>query len=72
MRVVPGMMDIAHREREAMWEASARRDQELKRRELDTERYEYHAGQAERLKRTMSELVQHHERAAEKLLEGEA
>jgi hypothetical protein len=49
---------------------SARRDRERRRRALDTQRYEYHAGQAERLKKTMSQLVEHHERAAEKLLEG--
>ena len=71
MRVVPGMMDIAHRERDELWEASVRRDRELKRRDLDAERYRWHAGQAERLRRTMTQLVVHHERAAEKLLEGE-
>ena len=71
MRVVPGMMDIAHRERDELWEASVRRDRELKRRDLDAERYRWHAGQAERLKRTMSELVEHHEAEARRLVEGE-
>ena len=71
MRVVPGMMDVADREREAMWGASAAMDRERRRRALDTERYEYHAGQAKRLRTTMTQLVEHHERAAEKLLEGE-
>ncbi len=71
MRVIPGMMDVAHREREAMWEASAAMDRERRRRALDTERYEYHAGQAERLRRTMTELVEHHEAEARRLVEGE-
>ena len=62
--------EAAHREREALWEESARRDRERKRQELDAERYRWHAGQAERLRETMTELVEHHERAAEQLLEG--
>jgi len=68
---VLGTRDVAAREREELWEASARRDRERRRRELDAERYHYHAGQAERLRRTMTELVEHHEAEAEKLLEGE-
>ena len=71
MRVIPGMLEVADREREAMWEASAAMDRERRRRDLDTLRYEYHAGQAERLRQTMTDLITHHERAAEKLLEGE-
>ncbi len=71
MRVVPGMLEVADRQREAMWEASPAMDRERRRRELDTERYRYHAGQAERLRRTMTELVEHHEAEAEKLLEGD-
>jgi len=39
--------------------------------EKDAERYEYHAGQAERLRRTMTELVEHHEAEARRLVEGE-
>ncbi len=68
MRVIPGMMDIAAREREKLWEEAAAMDRERRRRVLNTERYEYHAGQAERLRRTMTELVEHHEAEAEKLL----
>jgi len=64
-------MDVAHREREALWEASVSRDRERRQRELGAERYRWHAGQAERLRRTMTELVEHHERQAQKLLEGE-
>ena len=69
MRVMPGTMDIATREREEMWRASALMDQGRRRRELDALRYQYHAGQAERLKRTMSQLVEHHLHEAQKLLE---
>lgn len=65
-------MDVAAREREALWETSVRRDRERRRRELDAERYRYHADQAERLRRAMTQLVEHHEREAEKLLEGGA
>ena len=71
VRVLPGMLEVAGRERDEIWQASVRRDRELKRQELDAERYRWHAGQAERLRRTMTQLVVHHERAAEKLLEGE-
>ncbi len=69
MRVIPGMLEVADREREAMWEASAAMDRERRRREIDAERYEYHAGQAERLRRTMTELVERHEAEARKLIE---
>ena len=72
MRVIPGMLEVADREREAMWEASAAMDRERRRRDLDAQRYRYHAGQAERLRRTMTDIVEHHEKAAEKLLEGES
>ena len=70
MRVMPGMLEVADRERDELWELSAARDRELKRQELDAERYRWHAGQAERLKRTMSQLVAHHENEAQKLLKG--
>jgi hypothetical protein len=66
------MLEVADREREEMWAASAAMDRERRRRELDAARYEYHAGQAERLRRTMTELVEHHEMEAEKLLKGES
>jgi len=72
VRVMPGMLEVADRERDELWELSVARDAQRKRQELDAERYRWHAGQAERLRRTMTELVGHHERAAEKLLEGES
>ncbi len=65
-------MIAAEREREELWEGSLRRDRERRRRELDAERYRYHADQAERLRRAMTQLVENHEREAEKLLEGGA
>ncbi len=64
------LTDEQDRERDEIWEASVRRDHELKRRELDAERYRWHAGQAERLRLTMTDLITHHENEAEKLLEG--
>jgi len=72
MRVVPGTLEIADREREEMWAASAAMDRERRRRELDAARYEYHAGQAERLRLTMMELITHHENEARKLMKGSA
>ncbi len=69
MKVLPGMLEIADREREAMWAASAAMDRERRRRALDTLRYEYHAGQAERLRLTMTDLITHHETQARQLLE---
>lgn len=60
-------MDVADREREELWEASVRRERERRRRELDAERYRYHA---EKLRRTMNDLIARHERQAMKLLEG--
>jgi hypothetical protein len=70
VRVAPGTLDVAARERDAIWEASVRRDQERKRRDLDAERYRWHAGQAKRLRLTMTDLIKRHENEAQKLLEG--
>ena len=69
MKVLPGMLEIGDREREAMWAASAERDRERRRQELDAERYRWHAGQAERLRETMTDLITHHETQARQLLE---
>ena len=70
MRVAPGTLDVAARERDLLWEASVLRDQELKRQALDDERYYWHTGQAQRLKETMTKLVEHHKNEARKILEG--
>jgi hypothetical protein len=72
VRVLPGMLEVAGRERDEIWQASVRRDRELKRQELDAERYRYHADHAERLRRTMTQLVEHHEREARRLLKGKS
>jgi hypothetical protein len=39
--------------------------------EKRTARFEYHRGQADRLRRTMGELVAYHEAAAERYLQDE-
>jgi len=65
-------VDVAQREREDLWEASVRRDRERRCRQLEAERYRYHADQAERLRRAMTQLVEHHEGEARRLLEGGA
>ena len=57
---------------EDLWRASVRRHEEREKRIRDAERYRWHADQAERLRRTMTQLVDHHERQARKLLEGAA
>ena len=69
MRVMPGMLEVADRERDELWELSLAKDRERKRQELDAERYRWHAGQAERLRETMTELITHHETQARQLLE---
>ena len=70
VRVAPGTLDIAARERDELWELSLARDQQRKREDLNALRLNYHLGQADRLKRTMSQLVQHHLHEAEKLTKG--
>jgi hypothetical protein len=72
VKVAPGALDIAARERDELWRLSVARDQQRKRQELNALRLSYHRGQAKRLRLTMTDLITHHERAAEKLLEGEA
>ncbi len=60
------------RPEEVAYAESVRRYHARQRKELDAERYRFHADQAERLRRTMTALVEHHERQAMKLLEGKA
>jgi hypothetical protein len=69
VRVAPGTLDVAARERDLLWEASVRRDQELKRRAMDADRYHWHTGQAQRLRETMTKLITQHETQARKILE---
>ena len=58
------------RPEEVMHAASVRRYHAQRRRELDAERYRYHLDHADRLRRSMTALVEFHERQAMKLLEG--
>jgi hypothetical protein len=51
---------------------SVRRYREREHREINAERYRFHADQAERLRRAMTQLVEHHEGEARRLLEGGA
>jgi len=70
VRVMPGMLEVADRERDELWELSLARDQQRKRQELDTARLHYHRGQAERLRGTLTQLIGHHESQARKILKG--
>jgi hypothetical protein len=70
VRVAPGTLDIAARERDLLFEASVLRDQERQRQELNALRVSYHRGQAERLRLTMTNLVQFHQGQVEKLTKG--
>jgi hypothetical protein len=55
-------------EREELWQQSVRRYNAKRREELDLERYEYHRGQAVRLRAVLESLIREHERNAEKHL----
>jgi hypothetical protein len=61
-----------HRPSEEMYEESARRYQEQMRAAARYEWQLHHATQAERLRRTMEELISHHEGEPAKLMEVEA
>ena len=54
---------------EDSWDASVKRDKERRVRGLRAEWYAYHVGRAERLRRTMTALVERHEAEALKLME---
>jgi hypothetical protein len=70
VRVMPGMLEVADRERDELWELSLARDQQRKRQELDALRLQYHIGQSKRLRLTMTDLITPHENEARKLTEG--
>lgn len=61
----------AANELEEMWKESVRKHHERIRRENRARWYVYHLDTAERLRRTMTELIEKHEAAAVKLLEAE-
>ena len=54
-----------------LWQRSVARDRERRRRELRAAWYRFHLDQAERLRRTLTMLIEAHEAAASKLLEDE-
>jgi hypothetical protein len=66
------MLEVADRERDAVWELSVAKDKQRKRDELNALRWQYHTEQADRHQRTLSRLVQFHLREAEKLEKGSA
>jgi hypothetical protein len=55
-------------EESELWKASVRRYNARRRKELDLQRYEYHCGQAVRLKAVLGSLIREHQRNAEKYL----
>ena len=64
------LVPVADAASDELWELSVAKDRELKRQELNALRVDYHVGQSERLRHTMSRLVQYHEGEAEKLMKG--
>jgi hypothetical protein len=60
--------DVDPDEREALWQASVRAYEEKRRQELDLQRYEYHRGQAARLRTALGSLIRDHEQNAKKYL----
>ena len=58
-------------EQEELWKASVRAYTARKREELRVAWASYHEGQAERHRRTLEDLIAHHEAQAAKLCEGE-
>ena len=58
-------------EREELWKASAARYTARRREEMRAAWTSYHEDQAERHRRTLQDLISHHETQAAKLCEGE-
>jgi hypothetical protein len=58
-------------DREELWKASVRAYTARRREELRAAWTSYHEGQAERHRRTLQDLIAHHETQAAKLCEGE-
>ena len=56
---------------EELYEPSVRAWRERQEAEKRADRFEYHRGQADRLRRTMGELIARHEAAAERYLQDE-
>ena len=60
-----------HRPSEELWAQSVRAWRDRQEAEKRADRFECHRGQADRLRRTMGELVAYHEAAAERYLQDE-
>ena len=60
------VVEEGHRPSEEMYEESTRRYQEQMRVRARYEWHAFHCGQAERHRRTLQELIEHHEEQAEK------
>jgi hypothetical protein len=58
-------------EREALWKESVRAYTARRREEMRVAWASYHEGQAERHRRTLQDLIAHHETQAARLCEGE-
>ena len=64
--------DVDPDEREELWKASVRAYEEKRRKMARAEWRLHHTAQAERLRRTLEALIEHHEAAAAQLREAEA
>src|ERR671910_3252706 len=64
--------DVDPDEREELWKASVRAYEEKRRQMARAEWHLHHTAQAERLRRTLEALIEHHEAAAAQLREAEA
>jgi hypothetical protein len=63
--------DVDPDEREELWKVSVRAYTARRREEMRAAWTSYHEGQAERHRRTLQDLINHHESQAAKLCEGE-
>ena len=63
--------DVGRDEQEEIWRESVRRYTARRREEMRAAWASYHEGQAERHRRTLQDLIAHHETQAAKLCEGE-
>jgi hypothetical protein len=63
--------DVDPDEREELWKESVRRYTARRQEEMRVAWASYHEGQAERHRRTLQDLIAHHETQAAKLCEGE-
>jgi hypothetical protein len=63
--------DVDPAEREELWKESVRAYTARRRKEMRTAWTSYHEGQAERHRRTLQDLIAHHETQAARLCKGE-